>query len=523
MSIGFPDFVDDILEHAIKNMINVVGAAARVFGGDHPPEHTSAQQLNGILYGPGGSPPAAPPPSPTPADDSGGLHDGAEAAGEEHSASVDSGTITDEKIAELLKQVFASNEAARDKVTAIIADIQAKAKQVGPELGDPAAVMAVQQYLDQKLGEIQKVLGDAHVDAKTQAAIMDALGDEYRGNGPQNDGGTSEGQGDNASEPGPGNGGNAGDTSGGINPAATAVGADDGGAVGADPVVDPLAGLGPLGMGGLGGDPLGGLGGLGSVVPGMLAGLGGGMSPLDGLAPAMAGLGSAIPGLATQFGDKSQPDAEKAADFTDDRDPAKDGEKTSGKADEDTAAHGDETKPSENTGDEQPPTSDAKGDSTDPVSGPQPVASTSAVPAAAPAAAQGGSDPQHTVSMPDGSAVTAADAHRADAMRAVLGGSTVTAGYGDQNVQIPPPGTPVTHPVDRNSLQPGDYAQYQSQPPVMYMGNGKIWLDGQLQPLGALKSSPDFLGWTQPPGSAGAATPAPVAPPATPPTGMASG
>jgi hypothetical protein len=71
----------------------------------------------------------------------------------------------------------------------------------------------------------------------------------------------------------------------------------------------------------------------------------------------------------------------------------------------------------------------------------------------------------------------------------------------------------VTHPVDRNSLQAGDYAQFASKAPVMFMGNGKIWLDGQLQPVGALKSSPDFLGWTQPPVSTGAGVPAPAAPP----------
>lgn len=515
MSTGFPGFVDDVLEHAIENVVKVVGAAARVFGGgDHAPERPSAQQLNGILYGPGGSPPEAPPPSPAPVDDAGGLHDGAEAAGEEHSASVDSGTLTDEKLAGLLKQVFASNEAARDKVTAIIADIQDKTKQVGPALGDPAAVMAVQQYLDQKLGEIQKVLGDAQVDAKTQAAIMDALGDEYRTGAPTHDADASKSQGDNSSPSDSGDGGSAGDPAVGPDSDTAPVG-DDGTAVGTDPVVDPLAGLGPLGMGG---DPLGGLGGLGSALPGMLAGLGGVMSPLDGLAPAMAGLGSAIPGLATQFTDKPEPDADKADSFTDDHGSEKDGTKAGDKSDEDTddpAQFKDETTHAD----------PKHGSTTDPAPVVQPAASTTGAPAAAaPETAQAGADPQRSVQMPDGTTVTAADAHRASAIRAVMGGSTVTAGYGDQNVQIPPPGTPVTHPVDRNSLQPGDFAQYQSQPPVMYMGNGKVWLDGQLQPLGALKSSADFLGWTQPPESAGAPTPAPAAPPpTTPPTGMASG
>jgi hypothetical protein len=49
----------------------------------------------------------------------------------------------------------------------------------------------------------------------------------------------------------------------------------------------------------------------------------------------------------------------------------------------------------------------------------------------------------------------------------------------------------------------------------MAMGNGKIWMDGQLQPIGALGSSSDFLGWSKPPTAAvpAAAPPAPSGPP----------
>ena len=49
---------------------------------------------------------------------------------------------TDEKLAEVLKQIFVSNQAARDKVLAILSEIQTKQQQIGPELGDPAAVTA---------------------------------------------------------------------------------------------------------------------------------------------------------------------------------------------------------------------------------------------------------------------------------------------------------------------------------------------------------------------------------------------
>ena len=270
---------------------------------------------------------------------------------------------------------------------------------------------------------------------------------------------------------------------------------------------DPLAGMGPLGVGGM--DPLGSLAGLGSALPSVLGGLGSGGSPLDALGPAMAGLGSTIPAMASQFSDKPANDPGKAADsFTDtDHD---------SKADNDTGLshdHNENDKPDSADGS---PKDGRTADGTAP-EGPQPSSDAAAPTAAAPAVAAGGTsgDAGSVVSMPDGSSVNAGDAHRAAAMRAVMNGSSVTAGYADQNVQIPPPGTPVTHPVDRNSLAPGDYAQFASKAPVMFMGNGKIWLQGQLQPVGALKSSPDFLGWTQPPVSTGAGIPAPAAPPTT--------
>jgi len=32
----------------------------------------------------------------------------------------------------------------------------------------------------------------------------------------------------------------------------------------------------------------------------------------------------------------------------------------------------------------------------------------------------------------------------------------------------------------------------------MVVGNGKLWLDGQVQPVSALPTGPDFLGWMRP-------------------------
>ncbi len=68
-------------------------------------------------------------------------------------------------------------------------------------------------------------------------------------------------------------------------------------------------------------------------------------------------------------------------------------------------------------------------------------------PAAAVPASVGG-DPGRVVQMPDGSPVTAPSAQHATAMRAVLNGATVTDAWKQANVQLAPPGTPVTAPAD---------------------------------------------------------------------------
>jgi hypothetical protein len=252
VSFDLPGLVDDVVIHALENAMKVAAAATRVFSGDEQPAESPAQRTNTILYG-AGQRPASPAP-PAPGDDAGGLHDGAAAAGEQYGDTADATSLTDDKLAALLKQIFASNQQARDKVQAIMADIAAKSQQIGPELGDPASLVSWQKYVDGKFGEIQQLLSDSQVDAKTQAAIMDALGDEYRGHGPKTDDGGSaneaggNGSGDNAANANrpTGDGGTGPADSGAAEPA---VGPGTDGGVG--PLSDPLAGMGPLGMGGL--------------------------------------------------------------------------------------------------------------------------------------------------------------------------------------------------------------------------------------------------------------------------------
>lgn len=516
------DFVSSVLTGTVTVVTKVVGGAERLFG-DDPPKQSPADRTNNVLFGPGGPPAAPPPPPPPPGGPggatggaqpgAGGMQDGAGQAGHSYGDNVNAAALTDEKLSELLKQIFTNNQNARDKVTAILADIQDKTKQVGPELGDPASLLSFHQYLDQKFGEIQKLLSDSQVDAKTQSAIMDALGEEYRTNAPKTPGdgsgggdGSGSGGGDGSGSGGDGGSGGAGGDEGGGD-----LGAGDGGAAGAgggtDPLIDPMAGLGSMG----GMDPMSMMGpamaGLGSL-PGALGGLGGmgGGSPLDALGPALQSLAPALAGAKDSFGDnKSGADDKNGSDFTD----TKGGDKPDKPADV----------KDENGGNQgTPPAAQGNAPATPPgeQAGPQPAPGTpvAGAPVGGPGAAP--ADPQRTVEMPGGTPVTAPDAERAAAMRSVIGGSSVTGAYEGQDVHLPPPGTPVLAPVSRNDLQPGDYGQFSTKAPIMYMGNNKIWMDGQLQPISALQSSSDFLGWSAPPANGAqqqGGAPAPIPPP----------
>ncbi|GAB4993093.1 hypothetical protein MAHJHV61_49640 [Mycobacterium avium subsp. hominissuis] len=255
-------------------------------------------------------------------------------------------------------------------------------------------------------------------------------------------------------------------------------------------MTDPLAGLGGAGMG----DPLSMLGpamaGLGSI-PGALGGAAGSL-PMD----ALGGLsGLAGQGGGDGFKDTDAHDHGKSDDFEDG---------PHGKGDGDGGKNNDGGAGKDDTG--------SKNGQTQPAGTTQPAPSTQPAPPAAVPASAGG-DPSQVVQMPDGSPVTATTAQHAAAVRGVLNGQTVTDAWKQAHVELPPPGTPVTAPADPSHLVPGEIAQFKSRDPVMYMGNGKIWLDGQLQPQSALPTG-DFSGWIDPPGLAGtpAVPPAPGSP-----------
>jgi hypothetical protein len=111
-------------------------------------------------------------------------------------------------------------------------------------------------------------------------------------------------------------------------------------------------------------------------------------------------------------------------------------------------------------------------------------------------------DPLHdnapvTVTLPDGTTTTVADPQLAAAMQAAADGTPVAEAFRHQGIDIPPPGTPVTAPVDEARLRPGDIGVFTDRH-ALAVGEGKALLDGQIHLAGNLRG-PGFLGWQHPP------------------------
>ena len=436
-------------------------------------------------------PPASPPaPPPAPPGGPSGIQGGADRAGTNYQQTSGAVDATDDKVNSLLKEIFASNDQARSQVSGIVDGIKAAQQQLVTDPSkarDPQSLAYFNQYLDQQLGKVEQILDGAKVDSKKQAELLAALGDEYRKTTPGQDGSKdhSGAQGSSSDQSGGGGSGGGADQSGGG-------GADQSGGAGAgaDPgagagLADPFAGLG--GLGGLGGaDPLSSmLGPAMSALSSLPGTLGGAASSLP--AGALGALGDQLGGRdggSDGFSDHDDQGRDHPkSDFVDNGEHSGSG-KDQGAGDPNAVGSGTQNNPGTGAGQAQPQP------------GPQPAA-----PGAVPASAAG--NPSLVVQMPDGSPVTATTAQHKGALEAVLGGASPTDGWKKENVDLPPPGTPVTNPGDPSHLVPGEIAQYKSRDPVMYAGNGKIWLDGQLQPQSALPTG-DFLGWLDPGALAGA-------------------
>lgn len=113
-----------------------------------------------------------------------------------------------------------------------------------------------------------------------------------------------------------------------------------------------------------------------------------------------------------------------------------------------------------------------------------------------------GSAKSTEVQLPSGETTEARSATGAAAVRAALDGSTVAEAYQKAGITLPPPGTPVTEPVPPTQLRAGDIGVWKDHM-VMALGNGKVLVSGQVQPLESVGSGPDFLGWIDPTASGG--------------------
>lgn len=250
-----------------------------------------------------------------------------------------------------------------------------------------------------------------------------------------------------------------------------------------DPTLSDL-GLGPAGAA-TGADPLTSLASalpaaMGAFPPGGL-GAGWGGDPLSSL----GGLAGAIPqlaGLASQQGD--QPRRVDSG-----------GSGSSDTASDEPAAEKTDSEDSK----QQPPQPDSGGP---PPPQPEPAGTPAA--GAPPAAASAAPVPAATVALPDGSTATAKTAALARAVESYLSGTPVDAAYRAAGIELPPPGTPVTTPIDPSALSCGAIGMFKDHY-VVALSSVKALQDGQVVPLSSVASGPDFLGWMDP-----AASPAPA-------------
>ncbi|WP_071286262.1 DUF4226 domain-containing protein [Mycolicibacterium llatzerense] len=246
----------------------------------------------------------------------------------------------------------------------------------------------------------------------------------------------------------------------------------------------PAASIGPEDSGAA--SPLSQMAPLASMLPGALGGLGAG-SPLDGLG-GLVGAAGPLAGLGSQLGAPAASDARDRAESSIDKpEPAHHNEHDP--ADRDTA-----DKP------ERPKTDTAE-HTADPAASLPTGPAAPIVPAASP-----------TVKLPDGSTANARTPQAAQAIRDWLAGNTVDGSYRQNGITLPPPGTPVTAPVDPSRLACGDVAMFRDHyEPVLSSVKG--YLNGQVVPLSTVTSRPDFLGFIDPTASA-AAHPIPAPAPA---------
>ncbi len=389
------------------------------------------------------------------------------------------------KLSETLLNAHATTADGQQKLQAIQQKIIQAINDPAMSLDTPAGEQAFLKFLRSQVAAIGDIVKSGTLAAEDQAKALEALANLYP---PITEAPPTSPE--SASPPG------ASASAAAETPAPSDPSPLDFGLGPEESIPDPT--LSDLGIGGLGdqamNDPLASLA---SSLPSLLgalptAGLGGATDPLS----ALTGAAAPLAGLMSQLADES-----RRGDRADD---------ASEEADKDEASEDDEdTAP-------KPPVAPTDGPPTigepPPPTGGQADTSQSAAPVGAPSP-DAPPPPTTTVPLPDGSTATARTPALAEAVTSYLRGTPVDAAYRDAGITLPPPGTPVTTPIDPSSLTCGAIGMFEDRY-VVAVSSSKALDNGQVVPLASVTGGPGFLGWMDPVAST-APAPAPTAPAAS--------
>ena len=167
--MGLLDDLEDLLDPIFDGVRGLFGGGDDDAGDDDlSPQERVDQILTGGNPGPLGPPPGAGPGAPLPGGPNGlqvgatgGLQVGADQAGTTYQQAGGAVATTDDKLAGLLKQIFASNDATRSRISDIINGLESAHRQLvsNPQLAnDPGAIAWFNKLLDNQLGQVQQLL-----------------------------------------------------------------------------------------------------------------------------------------------------------------------------------------------------------------------------------------------------------------------------------------------------------------------------------------------------------------------------
>jgi hypothetical protein len=395
------------------------------------------------------------------------------------------------RLSEVLLTARATTAEGQRKLQAVQQTIVAAIDNPALALDTPAGEQAFLKFLRGQVAAIGDIVASGTLSAEDQRKAVEALTDLYALDQQATDSPAS------SSAPTA-----LGDDGGAAPPAEAAAVPADLGLGPLEPMPDPT--LSDLGLGTMAGPiPADPMASLASALPAAMGAfpppMGLGADPLSALG-GLAGAAAPLAGLASQL----QPPPPEPTETTE---PA---EATDEDTSEDTGDTSDDEDGADEAADgEAPAVSEAS------AAAPPPDTDTTATepppPTAAPVAA---TLPPTTVQLPDGSTANAKTAALAEAVKSHLGGTPVEESYRQAGLELPPPGTPVTNPIDPTALSCGSIGMFEDRY-VVALSSAKALQDGDVVPLSAVASGPGFLGWMDPSARANTApAPAPPAPPA---------